>query len=122
MPIDRHDVAKRLEFDDVARNSLDISSDRDFVLELAFVLAMIAEHLSIWAEEWIVWSTSEFDVLKLPHPFCTGSSIMPHKVNPDVLELTRGKTARVVGNLQTLLVLMKGLPLAYNRDLQEAQR
>ena len=89
------------------------------MLELAFVLALIAEHLSTWAEEWILWSTTEFSFLKLPQEFCTGSSIMPQKINPDVLELTRGKTARVIGNLQALLVLVKGLPLAYNRDLQE---
>ncbi len=94
-------------------------SDRDFLVEFAFVLALIAEHLSTWAEEWILWSTTEFNFLKLPQAFCTGSSIMPQKVNPDVLELIRGKTGRVVGNLQALLVLMKGLPLAYNRDLQE---
>ena len=119
LPIDREDVARRLGFDSVAPNSLDVSSDRDFVLETAFVLAVIAEHLSTWAEEWILWSTTEFSFLKLPEEFCTGSSIMPQKVNPDVLELTRGRTARVVGNLQTLLVLVKGLPLAYNRDLQE---
>jgi argininosuccinate lyase len=119
LPIDRHDVARRLSFDSVAANSMDVSSDRDFVLEIAFVLAMIAEHLSTWAEEWILWSTVEFGLIRLPQEFCTGSSIMPQKVNPDVLELTRGKTARVVGNLQTLLVLVKGLPLAYNRDLQE---
>ena len=104
---------------DVAANSLDASSDRDFVLESLFVLSLIAEHLSTWAEEWILWSTAEFSFLKLPQAFCTGSSIMPQKINPDVLELIRGKTARVVGNLQTLLVLVKGLPLAYNRDLQE---
>jgi argininosuccinate lyase len=119
LAIDRHDVAKRLHFEGVAANSLDVSSDRDFVLESAFVLALIAEHLSTWAEEWILWSTVEFNFLKLPQEFCTGSSIMPQKVNPDVLELTRGKTARVIGNLQALLVLIKGLPLAYNRDLQE---
>jgi argininosuccinate lyase len=119
LPIDRHDVAARLGFADVAANSIDISSDRDFVIELAFVLAMIAEHLSTWAEEWILWSTTEFGFLTLPQAFCTGSSIMPQKINPDVLELTRGKTARVVGNLTRLLVLIKGLPLAYNRDLQE---
>ena len=119
LPIDREDVADRLGFDAVATNSLDVSSDRDFLLEFAFALAVIAEHLSTWAEEWILWSTAEFNFLKLPQAFCTGSSIMPQKVNPDVLELTRGKTARVVGNLQTLLVLVKGLPLAYNRDLQE---
>ena len=119
LPIDRHYTADLLEFDSVAANSVDISSDRDFVVESVFVLTMISEHLSGWAEEWILWSTTEFGFIKLPHAFCTGSSIMPQKVNPDTLELTRGKTARVVGNLQTLLVLIKGLPLAYNRDLQE---
>ncbi|HEY2826284.1 MAG TPA: argininosuccinate lyase [Pirellulales bacterium] len=125
LPIDRHDVAKQLGFvneqgePQVTGNSLDASSDRDFVIELAFDLAMIAEHLSGWAEEWILWSTAEFNFLKLPEAFCTGSSIMPQKINPDVLELVRGKTARVIGNLQALLVLVKGLPLAYNRDLQE---
>jgi argininosuccinate lyase len=119
LPIDRFDTARRLEFAGVAANSLDVSSDRDFVLESAFVLALIAEHLSTWAEEWILWSTVEYGFLKLPMEFCTGSSIMPQKINPDVLELTRGKTGRVIGNLQTLLVLVKGLPLAYNRDLQE---
>ncbi len=119
MPIDRHWTAETLGFEGVAANSIDVSSDRDFVIESAFVLAMIAEHLSGWAEEWILWSTVEFGFIKLPHQFCTGSSIMPQKVNPDTLELTRGKSARVLGNLQTLLVLVKGLPLAYNRDLQE---
>jgi argininosuccinate lyase len=125
LPIDRNNVAKRLEFVDehgqpqVMANSLDASSDRDFVIELAFALAMISEHSSTWAEEWILWSTAEFNFLKLPQGFCTGSSIMPQKINPDVLELVRGKTARVIGNLQALLVLVKGLPLAYNRDLQE---
>ena len=119
LPIDRHDVARRLGFEGVAANSLDVSGDRDFVLELVFVLTVVAEHLSAWAEEWILWSTSEFNFLKLPQAFCTGSSIMPQKINPDVLELIRGKTARAIGNLTSLLVLVKGLPLAYNRDLQE---
>lgn len=119
LPIDRDEVARRLGFDAVAANSLDVSSDRDFVLEFAFSLAVIATHLSTWAEEWILWSTTEFGFLKLPQAFCTGSSIMPQKVNPDVLELIRGKAARVIGNLTGLLVLVKGLPLAYNRDLQE---
>ncbi len=119
LPIDREATAAELGFEGVAANSLDVSSDRDFVLESAFVLAMIAEHLSGWAEEWILWSTVEFNFIKLPHQFCTGSSIMPQKINPDTLELTRGKSARVLGNLQTLMVLVKGLPLAYNRDLQE---
>ncbi len=119
LPIDRDDVARRLGFESVAANSIDSSSDRDFVLETSFALATIALHLSTWAEEWILWSTSEFNFIQLPEEFCTGSSIMPQKINPDVLELTRGKTGRVIGNLQTLLVLVKGLPLAYNRDLQE---
>ena len=119
LPIDRDDVAARLGFDEVAANSLDAVSDRDFALEFAFALALIAEHLGGWAEEWILWSTEEFGFLKLPEAFCTGSSIMPQKINPDVLELIRGKTARTIGNLQTLLVLVKGLPLSYNRDLQE---
>ena len=119
MPIDREKTAEYLGFEAVGANSLDISSDRDFAIEFAFDLAQIALHLSNWAEEWILWSTIEFDFLKLPQPFCTGSSIMPQKVNPDVLELIRGKTARVVGNLQALMMLTKGLILAYNRDLQE---
>jgi argininosuccinate lyase len=119
IPIDRQMVADELEFDSLAANSLDAAGDRDFVLEFAFCLAMIAEHLSGWAEEWILWSTTEFGLLKLPQAFCTGSSIMPQKINPDVLELIRGKTGRVVGDLAALLVLVKGLPLAYNRDLQE---
>jgi len=119
LPIDRDDVARRLGFDAVAANSLDVSSDRDFALEFAFVLSLVAAHLSTWAEEWILWSTTEFGLLRLPQEFCTGSSIMPQKINPDVLELVRGKTARVIGNLTRLLVLVKGLPLAYNRDLQE---
>lgn len=119
MDIDRQQTASQLGFDGPTANSLDTSSDRDFALEAAFCLSMIATHLSGWAEEWILWSTVEFGFLKLPHAFCTGSSIMPQKINPDVLELTRGKSARVIGNLQTLFVLVKGLPLAYNRDLQE---
>ncbi|HVL14821.1 MAG TPA: argininosuccinate lyase [Gemmata sp.] len=119
LPIDRESVRARLGFDSVARNSLDVSSDRDFLLEFVFCLSLIATHLSGWAEEWVIWSTTEFNFLDLPDAFCTGSSIMPHKKNPDVLELTRGKSARVVGALQQLFVLVKGLPLAYNRDLQE---
>jgi argininosuccinate lyase len=98
---------------------LDVSSDRDFVAEFLFVLSMIGIHLSGWAEEWVIWSTTEFNFLELPDAFCTGSSIMPHKKNPDTLELTRGKVGRVIGCLQQVLVLLKGLPLAYNRDLQE---
>jgi argininosuccinate lyase len=119
LPIDRRDVASRLGFEDVSANSIDSSSDRDFALESAFVLAVIATHLSSLAEEWILWSSTEFNFIRLPQEFCTGSSIMPQKINPDVLELIRGKTARVAGNLQSLLMLVKGLPLAYNRDFQE---
>jgi argininosuccinate lyase len=119
LPIDRDSVRQKLGFDSVARNSLDVSSDRDFLIEFVFDLSMIATHLSGWAEEWVIWSTTEFNFLDLPDAFCTGSSIMPHKKNPDVLELTRGKSARVIGCLQQLFVLLKGLPLAYNRDLQE---
>ncbi len=119
LPIDRDHVARALGFDGVTANSLDTSSDRDFALEAAFVLVVIAEHLSGWAEEWVLWSTQEFSFLALPDALCTGSSIMPQKKNPDVLELIRGRTARVIGALTTLLVLVKGLPMAYNRDLQE---
>jgi argininosuccinate lyase len=119
LPIDRDFVARELGFDGVAANSLDVSSDRDFVIESVFVLTVIAEHLAGWAEEWILWSTQEFGFLDLPDAICTGSSIMPQKKNPDVLELIRARAARVIGDLTALLVLIKGLPLAYNRDLQE---
>jgi argininosuccinate lyase len=118
LPIDRTTWPK-LGFDGVAANSLDVSSDRDFLLEFVFCLSLIAVHLSGWAEEWMIWSTTEFNFLELPDAFCTGSSIMPHKKNPDVLELIRGKTGPGDRRLQQLLVLVKGLPLAYNRDLQE---
>jgi argininosuccinate lyase len=119
LPIDRDETASRLDFEGICRNSIDASSDRDFLIETVFCLTLIAEHLSTWAEEWILWSTIEFNFLKLPQQFCTGSSIMPQKINPDVLELTRGKTGRVIGSLMALLTIVKGLPLAYNRDLQE---
>ena len=119
IPIDRAFTARELGFDGVAANSMDVSSDRDFAIETVFALTLIAEHLAGWAEEWILWSTQEFGFLTLPDAICTGSSIMPQKKNPDVLELIRGRSARVVGSLTTLLVLIKGLPLAYNRDLQE---
>jgi argininosuccinate lyase len=119
LPIDRESVARALGFDGVAANSLDVVSDRDFLIEAVFVLTLVAEHLSGWAEEWVIWSTQEFSFLALPDAVCTGSSIMPQKKNPDVLELIRGRVSRVVGALTTLLVLVKGLPLAYNRDLQE---
>jgi argininosuccinate lyase len=119
LPIDRDHVKDALGFAAVAANSLDGASDRDFVCELAFVIALAGVHLSQWAEEWVIYRTQEFSFLRLPEGFCTGSSIMPQKINPDVLELVRGKSARSIGNLQSLLVLLKGLPTAYNRDLQE---
>jgi argininosuccinate lyase len=119
LPIDRQMTAQSLGFDRPAANSLDVSSDRDWAIESVFVLTMIQLHLSNWAEEWILWTTAEYGFLLLPDEYCTGSSIMPQKKNPDVLELTRGRAARVIGDLTTLLTLVKALPLAYNRDLQE---
>lgn len=119
LPIDRHLTAALLDFEDVAANSLDISSDRDYLIEFVFCLSLIAAHLSTWAEEWILWCTIEFGYLKLPDAYTTGSSIMPQKRNPDVLELIRGKSARVMASSQQLLILVKGLPMAYNRDLQD---
>ena len=119
LPIDREFTARELGFKDVAANSLDISGDRDFLVEFTSCLALIAVHLSDWAEEWIIWFSTEFGMLRLPDAYTTGSSIMPQKRNPDVLELIRGRTARVVAAANQMLVLLKGLPLAYNRDLQE---
>jgi argininosuccinate lyase len=119
LPIDRDFTARALKFSHPAANSLDISSDRDYLAEFTSALALIAVHLSGWAEEWILWCTTEFGFLTLPDAFTTGSSIMPQKKNPDVLELIRGKSARVIASTQQLYVLMKGLPMAYNRDLQE---
>jgi len=122
LPIDRDFTAEQLGFTHPAANSLDVSSDRDFLVEFVCCLSLIAVHLSGWAEEWILWISTEFGFLKLPDAYTTGSSIMPQKRNPDVLELIRGKSGRVVGAVQHLLVLLKGLPLAYNRDLQEDKR
>jgi argininosuccinate lyase len=118
-PVDRHFVARELGFDGVGENSLDNVSDRDFALELASVLAVVAVHLSRLAEEVVLWNTREFGWIALDDTVATGSSIMPQKKNPDVAELVRGKTGRVFGNLQSLLTTMKGLPLAYNSDMQE---
>jgi argininosuccinate lyase len=118
-PIDRHYVAELLGFDGVTENSLDTVSDRDFAIEFCAAASLILVHLSRWSEELILWSTPMFAFVNLPDRFCTGSSIMPQKKNPDVPELVRGKTGRVIGNLNALLVLMKGQPLAYNRDNQE---
>jgi len=119
LEIDRQLTAGELGFDAPAANSLDVSSDRDFLVEFTSTLALVTVHLSGWAEEWILWCSSEFDMLRLPDAYTTGSSIMPQKRNPDVLELIRGKSARVIAAANQLMVLLKGLPLAYNRDLQE---
>lgn len=119
LPIDRQLTAELLGFDDVAGNSLDVSSDRDYLAEFVFCLSLIAAHLSTWCEEWIIWFTMEFSFLKLPDAYTTGSSIMPQKRNPDVLELIRGKTARVMAAVPQIQILIKSLPMAYNRDLQE---
>lgn len=118
-PIDREFVARQLGFDRVSANSLDAVSDRDFAIEIAAAGSILMMHLSRFAEELVLWSSREFDFIKLPETFCTGSSMMPQKINPDVPELVRGKTGRVYGHLISLLTMMKGLPLAYNKDLQE---
>ena len=119
LPIDRDRTAELLGFDRPAANSLDVSSDRDFLAEYLFCLSLCAVHLSQWAEEWVVWFSTEFGFLSLPDAYTTGSSIMPQKRNPDVPELIRGRTGRAVGALVQVLTLLKGLPTAYNRDLQE---
>ncbi|MCL5422130.1 MAG: argininosuccinate lyase [Nitrospirae bacterium] len=119
LPIDREYVAKILGFDSVSENSMDAVSDRDFALEFLSDAAILAMHLSRMGEEFVLWSTEEFSFVELPDAFTTGSSIMPQKKNPDVAELVRGKTGRVFGSLFALLTTMKGLPLAYNRDMQE---
>ncbi len=121
-PIDRESTARELGFSSPARNSLDAVSDRDFACEAAFVCSLIMMHLSRLAEEIIIWSSQPFSFVELSEGFCTGSSIMPQKKNPDVAELVRGKTGGVYGNLLSLLVMMKGLPLAYNRDMQEDKK
>ncbi len=118
-PIDRALVSKKLGFARITQNSLDGVSDRDFVIELASDLSILMMHMSRFAEEIILWCSSEFGFIELDDAFSTGSSIMPQKKNPDVAELVRGKSGRVFGDLQTLLVMMKGLPLAYNKDMQE---
>jgi len=118
-PIDREYVAEQLDFPAVTRNSLDAVSDRDFALEFLADASIVMMHLSRFSEELILWSTSSFRFIELSDGFCTGSSIMPQKKNPDVPELVRGKTGRVYGNLMALLTTMKSLPLAYNKDMQE---
>lgn len=118
-PIDRYFTASLLGFDDVSLNSLDGVSDRDFAIEFASCMSMIMMHLSRLSEEVILWSSWEFKFIELDDAFATGSSIMPQKKNPDICELIRGKSGRVFGDLQTLLTMMKGLALAYNKDMQE---
>jgi argininosuccinate lyase len=117
--IDREFVAKELGFSQVSRNSLDAVSDRDFIIEYEAAAGITMMHLSRLAEEIVLWSSAEFSFIELDDAYATGSSIMPQKKNPDVAELARGKTGRVYGNLMALLTTMKGLPLAYNRDMQE---
>jgi argininosuccinate lyase len=117
--LDREMVARELGFESVSANSIDAVSDRDFVLDFLFASSVLMMHLSRLSEELILWSTMEFGFVNLPDAFCTGSSIMPQKKNPDLLELVRGKTGRVYGHLMALLTTMKGLPLSYNKDMQE---
>jgi argininosuccinate lyase len=118
-PIDRHFVAQQLGFDRVYENSLDAVSDRDFILEFLADASIIMMHLSRLCEELVLWSSTEYAFIELDDAFCTGSSIMPQKKNPDVAELVRGKTGRVYGNLFGLMTVLKALPLAYNKDMQE---
>ncbi len=119
LPVDRQYIASLLKFDAVSENSMDTVSDRDFVLEFLSCAALLMMHISRMAEDIILWASEEFGFIELSDAFSTGSSIMPQKKNPDVAELMRGKTGRVYGNLMNLLTTMKGLPLTYNRDMQE---
>jgi argininosuccinate lyase len=119
LPIDREFVARELDFPRISANSMDTVADRDFVIEFCASCAIIQVHLSRLSEELVLWSSEEFKFVELADAFCTGSSIMPQKKNPDIPELIRGKSGRVVGNLMALLTLLKGLPMTYNRDLQE---
>jgi argininosuccinate lyase len=121
LSLDRAFMADELDFAGPTANSIDATSDRDFVLEFVNVLSLLGLHLSRWAEEMIIFSSQEFGFVQLPEAYSTGSSAMPQKKNPDFLELVRGKTGRVIGSATTLLVALKGLPLAYNKDLQETQ-
>jgi len=120
-PLDRAGVAAELGFHGVTRNSLDTVGDRDFAIELVSACALAASHLSRMGEELVLWASQEFGFVALPEGYCSGSSLMPQKVNPDIPELVRAKVGRVVGDLVTLLMVVKGLPLAYNKDLQETQ-
>lgn len=119
LPLDRKYVAKLLDFDSTSRNSIDSVSDRDYIVELLAAASIIGIHISRLADEIILWNSQEFNYLDIDQSFCTGSSLMPQKKNPDVAELLRSKTGRLNGNLVSILTILKGLPLAYNRDLQE---
>jgi argininosuccinate lyase len=119
LPIDREFVARELDFPAISANSMDAVSDRDFILEFLAACALIQIHLSRFSEELVLWTSQEFNFAEIADRFCTGSSIMPQKKNPDIPELVRGKSGRVVGNLMAVLTVLKGLPLTYNRDLQE---
>jgi len=119
LPIDRDFVAKELGFPEVSANSMDAVSDRDFIVEFLAACGLIQIHLSRFSEELVLWTCQEFDFVEIADRYCTGSSIMPQKKNPDMPELIRGKSGRVVGNLMTVLTVLKGLPMTYNRDLQE---
>ena len=119
LPIQRRITAKLLNFPQISRNSMDAVADRDFACELLSAFSIFAMHVSRLSEDIILWSSTEFDFIELSDAFCTGSSIMPQKKNPDIAELSRGKTARIFGDLISLLTLLKGLPMTYNRDLQE---
>ena len=122
LPLDRARTAELLGFPAFTRNSIDATSDRDFLAELCFCCALLAVHLSRWAEDWIIYSTTEFGFLELSDAYCTSSSMMPQKKNADTLELIRGKSASAIASLTGMLTLLKGLPLAYNRDLQDDKR
>jgi len=119
LPIDRKLVAKRLGFSKIAQNSIDAVSDRDFVIEFIFALSVLAMHLSRLAEDFIILNSQAFGLLEIGDEICTGSSMMPQKKNPDVLELVRGKSGELYGSLVEILTIMKGLPLSYNRDMQQ---
>ena len=121
LPLDRDQIARELAFDAATANSMDATSDRDFALEFTQALSLLAIHLSRWAEEMILFSSEEYGFVILPEPYSTGSSAMPQKKNPDLLELVRGKCGRIVGHATALAVTLKGLPLAYNKDMQETQ-
>jgi argininosuccinate lyase len=121
LPLDRALMADRLGFDAPTANSIDATSDRDFAIEFVQALSLLALHLSRWAEEMILFSSQEYGFIELPEAYSTGSSAMPQKKNPDLLELVRGKCGRIIGNATALMISVKGLPLAYNKDLQETQ-